>query len=188
MPTGMDRRIKPRLIRLNKIEAARLQIESAIWLWFVGGDIVSVQTLATAAHRILADIATLWGATAWPATAGYLPHPRPNEQRARTQDAAAYFQHAKKSETCEISEQWAELHLFDAVMAYGNLVKDRSESALMSTFVVRFGVERQDLFVRDAFSLLERRVSKTFNRERLASLSRMEFLKEFLGYLSPAAS
>ena len=53
----------------------------------------------------------------------------------------------------------------------------------MSTFVVRFGVERQDLFVHDAFVLLERRISNSFNLERLEGLSRMDFLKEFLGYL-----
>ena len=164
-----------------------MQIESAIWLWFVDGDIVSVQTLATAAHRILAEVATLWGATAWPATSAYLPDPPADNGGFQSQDGATYFQYAKKSESYEISQQWAELHLFDAVMAYGNLTGNRSGSALMSTFVVRFGVEREDLFIPDAFSLLEKRISKSFNRERLESLSRMDFLKEFLGYLAPAA-
>jgi hypothetical protein len=56
----------------------------------------------------------------------------------------------------------------------------------MSTFVLRLGVQRQDLFVPDAFSLLERRVSKTFNLERLERLSKIEFLEEFIGVLSKA--
>ena len=71
-------------------------------------------------------------------------------------------------------------------MAYTSLADDRSASALMSTFVLRLGVQRQDLFVPDAFSLLERRVSKTFNLERLERLSKIEFLKEFIGVLSKA--
>lgn len=181
----MDRCIKPQVVRLRKIEAARLQIESAIWLWFVDTDIVSIHTLAAAAHRILRDVAQLWGAAAWPATAAYFPDAAEDEgdPNARTEDAPAYFLYAKENETYEVSKQWTELNLFDAVMAYGNLADDRAGSALMSTFVARFAVERQDLFVSDAFSLLERRVSASFNAGRLEGLSRMEFLKEFLGYL-----
>jgi hypothetical protein len=68
-------------------------------------------------------------------------------------------------------------------MAYSNLAPDRCGSALMSTFVVRFGVERPELFVRDAFSLLERKISKSFNLERLKRLSKIEFFKEFIGFL-----
>jgi hypothetical protein len=96
-----------------------------------------------------------------------------------------FFKDAKEEESYEVSPQWTELYLFDAVMAYTNLAVDRCGSALMSTFVVRFAVERQELFVPDAFSLLEKRVSKTFNLGRLEQLSRIEFLKEFLGFLAP---
>ncbi len=106
--------------------------------------------------------------------------------RAKSQNPVTFFKHAKKKETYEVSEQWTELYLFDAVMAYTSLADDRSASALMSTFVLRLGVQRQDLFVPDAFSLLERRVSKTFNLERLERLSKIDFLKEFIGVLSRA--
>ncbi len=179
----MDRCIKPRLVKLSKIEAARRQIESAIWLWFVDDDMVSVQTLAAAAHRTLADLANLWGASAWPSTAAYLPKKAPKRTAVRAGDAVTYFQEAKDDETYAVSEQWTELCLFDAVMAYSNLSHDRCGSALMSTYVLRFGVQRQDLFVPDVFSLLERKVSATFNVERLERLSKMEFLTEFLGFI-----
>ncbi len=181
----MDRCINPRRLRLNKIEAAKLQIESAIWLWFVDGNIVSVQTLAAAAHRLLRELATLHGIHVWPLTDGYLQK-ETCQKTPWTDDAAGYFEWAKQEESYEVSEQWTELNLFDAVMSYGSLAGDRSGSALMSTFVVRFGVERQELFVGDAFSLLEERISSTFNLERLEGLSRIDFLKEFLGYLEPA--
>jgi hypothetical protein len=183
----MDRCVKSQIVRLSKIEVARRQIESAIWLWFVDDDIVSVHTLAAAAHRTLVDLAHLWGASAWPATAAYLPKGTPT-RKLRTDDAVTFFNDVKEEETYELSQQWIELYLFDAVMAYSNLAADRGGSALMSTFVVRFGVERQDLFVTDAFSLLERKVSKAFNLDRLERLSKIDFLKEFLGFLSrPAA-
>jgi hypothetical protein len=180
----MNRCIKPRLVRLPKLEAAKRQIESAIWLWFVGDDLVSVHALTAASHRLLLELATLQETEAWPYTAAYLPERTYKDQDAKAENPVTFFKHAKKKETYEVSEQWTELYLFDAVMAYSSLVDDRSASVLMSTFVLRLGVQRQDLFVPDAFSLLERRVSKTFNLERLERLSKIEFLKEFIGVLS----
>lgn len=179
----MDRCIKPRLVRLPKLEAARRQIESAIWLWFVGDDYISVHALSASAHQILVELAALRETFAWPYSGVYLRKPSAQTRRIDSDDAVAYFQDAKKDETYAVSEQWTDTYLFDAVMAYSSLVDDRSASALMSTFVLRLGVQRQDLFVPDAFSLLERRVSEMFNLERLEQLSKLEFLKEFIGIL-----
>ncbi len=179
----MDRCIKPRLVKLSKIEAAKRQIESAIWLWFVDDDMVSAHTLASAAHRTIRELAALWGASTWPSTSTYLPNQNPGHRPVRTDDAVTYFNEVKEDESYAVSEQWVELCLFDAVMAYSNLAEDRCGSALMSTFVVRFGVLRQDLFVPDAFSLIERKVSGAFNLERLERLSKLDFLKEFIGLL-----
>ncbi len=179
----MDRCIKPRLVKLTKLEAARRQIESAIWLWFVDDDHVSVHALAAAAHRLLLELAAIREKAAWPYSTSYLPS-TPVKPRVDTGDAVMFFKYAKKDETYELSEQWTELYLFDAVMAYSSLVDERGASALMSTFVLRFGVQRQDLFVPDAFSLLEKRVSKAFSLERLERLSKIDFLKEFIGVLN----
>ena len=179
----MDRCIKPRLVRLTKLEAARRQIESAIWLWFVGDDHVSVHALAAAAHRLLLELAAIREKSAWPYSGAYLSSKPVPPRRANPGDAVMFFKYAKKDETYELSEQWTELYLFDAIMAYSSLADERGASALMSTFVLRFGVQRQDLFVPDAFSLLEKRVSKAFSLERLERLSKIDFLKEFIGVL-----
>lgn len=182
----MDRCIKPRVVRLTKLEAARRQIEAAIWLWFVDDDHVSVHALTAAAHRLLVQLADIRETEAWPYSGAYLPKSPVEATRTDSADAVTFFNYAKEDETYELSEQWTELHLFDAIMAYSSLADDRGASALMSTFVVRFGVQRQDLFVPDAFSLLERRVSEMFNLERLERLSKMDFLKEFIGVLGQA--
>ena len=105
----MDRCVKSQIVRLSKIEVARRQIESAIWLWFVDDDIVSVHTLAAAAHRTLVELANLWGASAWPATAAYLPKRTQSTRRLRTDDAVSFFNDVKEEETYELSQQWIEL-------------------------------------------------------------------------------
>jgi hypothetical protein len=179
----MDRSIEPRLLRLHKIEAAKRQIESAIWLWFVDADIVSVHTLTAAAQRLLLELAELWGVSAFPFTAAYYaPRSRP-ETRVTAPNAETFFKEAKEDETYELSEAWTEVYLLDVVMAYCNIVDNLCGSAMMATFVVRFAVQRQDLFARGAFSLLEKTISKDFNLERLKELSKIEFLKEFFGFL-----
>lgn len=179
----MDRSIKPRFLRLTKLEAARRQIEAAIWLWFVDDDYVSVHALAAAAHRLLLQLAAAREEKAWPYSSAHLPRSPVKARMVDDCDPVMFFKYAKKDETYELSEQWTELYLFDAIMAYSNMADERGASALMSTFVLRFGVHRQDLFVPDAFSLLERRVSKAFNLERLQALSKMDFLEEFIGVL-----
>ncbi|MEO8438688.1 MAG: hypothetical protein ABI540_00545 [Spartobacteria bacterium] len=179
----MDRCIKPRLVKLTKLEAARRQIESAIWLWFVGDDYVSVHALTAAAHRFLLELAALRETVAWPYSSTYLAPPKAKVRRIDSEDAVTFFNYSKTDENCEVSEQWTEMYLFDAVMAYSGLADHRGASALMSTFVLRFGVQRQDLFVPDAFSILERRVSEAFNLDRLQRLSKIDFLKEFIGIL-----
>jgi hypothetical protein len=180
---------KPRLLKLSKIDAARRQLESAIWLWFVDADIVSVHTLAAAAHRLLLDLAERRGIAPLLLTTEYFAKHHEKEPKRRLQEAEAFFTDAKSAETYAFDEVLVELRLFDAVMAYASLFDRDSRSALMSTFVVRFGVQRPDLFAPNIFPLLEKNVDDSFNIERLQKLSKLEFLQEFFGFLGqPAAS
>jgi hypothetical protein len=43
-------------LTITKIEAARRQLRTAIELWFADGDVVSIHTLATAAHQVIHDL------------------------------------------------------------------------------------------------------------------------------------
>jgi hypothetical protein len=179
---------KSRLLKVSKIDVARRQIESAIWLWFVDSDTVSVHTLAAAAHRVLRDFAKNRGLAPLAVATAYLPERLEKETKHTLRDAETFFKHAKNAETCEFNEAWTEFYLFDVVMGYIQLLDDDARSALMSTFIVRFGVQRPDLFAIDAFPFLEREVDKVFNIERLQKLSKLEFLEEFFGLLRrPAA-
>ncbi len=183
-----DRSLNPRLLRVPKIEAARRQIESAIWLWFVDADMVSVRTLTAAAHRLILDLAELWEVTAFPFTGVYLAPTNIVERRPEEPDAETYFRDAKESEIYQLSEEWTEIYLLDAVISYSNLVDNRCGSTLMSTFVLRLGVQRQELFARGVFSHLEESVSEYFNIETLQRLTKMEFLSDLFRVLGSSAA
>lgn len=43
-------------IRVSKIEAARHQLDTAIWLWFLDQDEISIHTLAAASHQVIHDL------------------------------------------------------------------------------------------------------------------------------------
>jgi len=178
----MNNRGKTRLLKLSKIDAARRQIESAIWLWFLDADIVSVHTLTAAAHRILLELSKHRGVTQFPCITEDPPVTQAKGTKRAFRDAETYFKHAKNAETYELNEVWTELYLFDAVMTYTNLFDSESGNALMSTFVVKFAVHRPDLFAPNAFPFLERKVDHMFCIDRLEKLSKIEFLKEFFGF------
>lgn len=47
---------EPKFTIVNKTEAASRQLDTAIWLWFNEGDLVSIVSLAGAAHGIFDDL------------------------------------------------------------------------------------------------------------------------------------
>src|SRR5436190_21262400 len=93
---------KSRLLRLRKIEAAKRQIESAIWLWFTDADIVSVHTLTLAAHRILLELSKTWGVNPLPLTTRCFPKRRERITRPPFEDPEAFFKHAKSEDLLEL--------------------------------------------------------------------------------------
>src|SRR5437667_6278574 len=93
---------KPRVLRLRKIEAAKRQIESAIWLWFVDADIVSVHTLTLAAHRILLELSKTWGVNPLPLTTRCFPKRRDRITRPAIEEPDSFFKKAKSEDIFEL--------------------------------------------------------------------------------------
>jgi len=54
IPPSLDTRpVRATLLKVTKLEAARSQIETAIELWFNGGDDISILALAAASHEVI---------------------------------------------------------------------------------------------------------------------------------------
>jgi len=90
------------IIKINKLDAARRQLGTAIELWFNGADPVSVHTLASAAHEVVHSLLRARGLE------GLLfDHPRVREQyrsawNRRMKEHYNFFKHADKDPLGEL--------------------------------------------------------------------------------------
>jgi hypothetical protein len=176
----MSNQEESRDVDFTKLDGARRQINTAIWLWFNGADIVSVYTLAAAAHRIILEVSGSENITPLPFDMASLPE----DLRPKTfTDAPALLStHTEPDETIQLNPVWLEFYLFLVVSAYTEFaIDDDSYHPLMSAFMLRLGLCRPEAFKRGALPDLD----KGLNVERIKKLSKSEFLREMFGNISP---
>ena len=82
---------------VDKIAASRRQLDTAIWLWFNHGDIVSIDTLTDAAFGILLD---LYHVRKWKAPIPFDDEGKPGgsepkKWRKKVKEAGAFGKHAR---------------------------------------------------------------------------------------------
>lgn len=134
-------------LRLTKPEAARRQLETAVEMWFHGGEPISIHTLAAAAHRVVHDVAEhrgLEGAaltdakrlSAW----GY----HPQEYKKAIRKSETFFKHALNDpdEVHDFSEDETQFILWSAIDCYHRLASDKSP--LLSQFMAWMGFKYPD--------------------------------------------
>jgi hypothetical protein len=167
-------------VGFTKLDAARRQINTAIWLWFNGADIVSVYTLAAAAHRIILEVSGGEDTTPLPFNMANLPEGlRPKNFEEAPELLSA---HSDPDEAIHLNPVWLEFYLFLVVSAYTEFaIDDDSYHPLMSAFMLRLGLCRPEAFKRGALPDLERGLDV----ERIKKLSKSEFLREMFGNVSP---
>ena len=179
----MSRQEESQSIAFTKLDAARRQINTAIWLWFNGADIVSVHTLTAAAHRIVLDLSGSTEMASFPFDTENLPE---GLTKKMFRKAETLLEPAPNDpdETINLKPVWIELYLFLVISAYIEFaIDDDSYHPLMSAFMLRLGVCRPEAFRSDALPTFD----KSLNIERIKKLSKSEFLKEMFGNISPPA-
>ena len=115
-------------LKVNKAEASRRQLETAIILYFDYGDPVSIHSLAAAAHQVLEDLyARNGGKTPMNATlVAHLPPALAQAIRAATRQPQNFFKHGNRDpdDLLEFTPELTEVVLLDAIMTYGRLTND----------------------------------------------------------------
>lgn len=161
---------------LDKLEAAKRQIEAAINLWFHGGDPIAIHTLTSACHRIVLDLCDHRKIS--PSFIFHTKLVKPElikEYKRLIRKAETFFKHAKDDphDTLKFNPAATEIYLLDAVEMF--LVLNGTITPLMVAFRFRLHLLNPGIFADDAFDS-----SIDPLRVQLRSLSGSEFLNVFL--------
>jgi len=123
-------------IQVDKIEAARRQLKTAVWLYFVGADPLSVHTLAAAARQVLEDANTHRGGKPMLVSGKVLELLKPELHGAFQRifrSSANFLKHAKKDpdDVLRFRPEETEFLLVEACLTYWEL-SGRKEPEFMA--------------------------------------------------------
>lgn len=164
-------------VRVNKIEAAASQLDSAIFLWFNNGDPISVHTLVVAAEDCFAALLRLRGRTStvmrdWLSA-------QPQAVQKELCDTKNFFKHGAKNTKREVllSPFYTEMLMFDCVVQCGWIYP---HTPLMRAYSVWFGSDHLAILKRE----LHGYIAEGINAKEFTGLNRSEFLDKILPILS----
>jgi len=161
---------------VDKIAASRRQLDTAIWLWFNHGDIVSIHTLTDAAFGIVLD---LYHVRRWKPPIPFDDEGKPGgaepkKWRKKVKEAGAFGKHACSDHdlTYEYNHIFMEAYLVCAVSAHSRLKKPTSD-CLRFIYWLWFDLQYPH-WVKPPQVTLE-----SSNVEQFKKLSRTKFLQIF---------
>jgi hypothetical protein len=135
-------------IRINKLDAARRQIETAIELHFENRDQVSVHTLACAGGRIVRDMCEQKKTPMWTTFKQWVRPGKDGEYLALLNRAANFFKHADRDPEeilDHVKEEFNDFTIFLAVLHYVDL--GNAATKPMIAFLCWFNVMYPDLII-----------------------------------------
>jgi len=117
--------LRPQL-QFSKLDAARRQMETAITLYFLEGDPVSIHSLTAASYAVLRDLNAHRGGAPMFTKEGSLDHIKPESRKEYIRlvnEAENFFKHADRdpNETLTFDPGQSEVLLFDCCMKYREL-------------------------------------------------------------------
>jgi len=172
--------MRPLKVTLNKLAVAKRQIDTAVWLWFNDGDVVSIVILAGAALGVLDGLyQKAKRGRPFPFDEKAIPAGmNPRDARNIVKAAENFAKHARDDadKTHDYRFDKATAYLYCAVSAYFNLTGEHEESELQPLFWTRYGLMHPLIF-RDGVGRLQT-PEQIAEVERLKNLSRREYFNE----------
>lgn len=175
-----DPHAPPKVVKYDKVQAARAHLETAITLWFNYGDVSSIQTLAYAAN----DCYDAIGGEKTPGIVKCWLSTRSKAEYDHVQDSINFCKHGLKNVkgTTSVESEYAELLLLDAVVCHQRLFQEWTP--LMRCFYARFTLENPRLIELMTKPLAREYFRHALEVERLGDLNRVDYLYEVLPVLT----
>ncbi len=138
------------------MEAARRQLETAIKLFFIDGEVVSIHTLTSAAYQVLYDVnRAICGK---PMIKDMISQKvKPNFIKIvldKFNESTNYFKHADRdyNDIHEFKPEETEINLFDACLKYYELTQDRLPLMRLYTiwYMLQYGILIEDKAMAEA--------------------------------------
>src|ERR1700736_2079770 len=142
--------MRPLKVTLNKLAVAKRQIDTAIWLWFNDGDVVSIVSLTGAALGVLDGLyQKAKKGRPFPFDEKTIPPGlTPRDARNIVKEAEVFSKHARSDadKTFDYRFDKVTAYLYCAVSAYYNLTGEHKESELQPLFWTRYGLMHPVIF------------------------------------------
>jgi hypothetical protein len=161
---------------LTREAIAEGQLESAILLWFLEKDIVSIHTLAVAASEVLNGIGSKQGK---PTIIGRNLKRLPKSQQKRLTKAQNFFKHASTDPNMGLrfAPELSELVMYDAVRSFGKIF--RRITPLMRAFAARFCISWGDALGK---VVAREGIQESFPIDKFVGIGRKQFLQQALRF------
>lgn len=148
----------PESLHLDKLDVARRQIETAVYMWFQDMDAVSVHTLVAASGRVVLDMAAHLKIPTRLLDTRYIKPGMEKEYKKLMRQAETFFKHAKEDPDATLIF-WAsgtEYYLYDVISCYKDITEKRT--ALMLLFSLRFQFTHPRYFSESYLKILQEQI------------------------------
>lgn len=163
------------------------QLESAIYLWFLEKDVVSIHTLASAALEVINGVgpkerpqSIIWG------NVRRLPKAERAMVTNKVTKAQNLFKHASKDASCRFRfpPEISEFVMYDGVRSYLYVFHELTPlmAAFAAHFCISWGGTLGGLAAGEGLFIASLSLKKPFAVDKFIGLTRKKFLKKSLGF------
>jgi hypothetical protein len=165
--------------RINKLDAACRQLNTAIYLWFSDGDTVSIHTLACCAHQLVHDINQRIGGRDLIYDSLVIKDEYRREANKLFKQAYNFFKHADNDAYGAIEFEPRLTELFIVFTSIGLEILGRKPDPIRAAFNIYYGLRNPRVLTAKGKAEWLERISED-NRKQILSMPKYQFFQFYV--------